>query len=187
MTCRAPKASMTIPGCAPAQTPWREAEASASSLTGGRPRMGFRFYRGVSIIPGVRVNLSRRGPSLSIGHRGAWYTIGPRGRRVTLGLPGTGLYWTERIPPAAAPHAGHRTAFVLCAFGLLWARQTIVESGRGRKAGGGDSLLSWGVVVLGMIDEDSLQKLEKRNAAILPQLGERQRRSFARAEAQARG
>jgi hypothetical protein len=34
----------------------------------------------------------------------------------------------------------------------------------------GDSPWWWGVVVLGMIDEDSLRKLEKRNAAILPQL-----------------
>jgi hypothetical protein len=57
--------------------------------------MGFRFTRRLSIIPGLRVNLSRSGPSLSIGHRGAWYTVGPRGRRVTLGVPGTGLYWTE--------------------------------------------------------------------------------------------
>src|SRR5260370_6373554 len=38
-----------------------------------------------------------------------------------------------------------------------------------------------------MIDEDSLQKLEKRNAAILPQLDERQRRIFAAAEARAAG
>ncbi len=67
--------------------------------------MGFRFRRRVSIIPGLRINLSRSGPSLSIGHRGAWYTIGPRGRRVTFGLPGTGLSWTQRLPPAAPPHA----------------------------------------------------------------------------------
>jgi transposase len=38
-----------------------------------------------------------------------------------------------------------------------------------------------------MIDEDSLQKLEKRNAAILPHLDERQRRLFAAAEAKAAG
>jgi hypothetical protein len=41
--------------------------------------MGVRFYRRIGLIPGLRVNLSRSGPSLSIGHRGAWYTIGPRG------------------------------------------------------------------------------------------------------------
>ena len=43
------------------------------------------------------------------------------------------------------------------------------------------------VVVLGMIDKDFLQKLQKRNAAILPQLDERQRRLFAVSEARAAG
>ena len=38
-----------------------------------------------------------------------------------------------------------------------------------------------------MIDEDFLQKLRKRNEAILPQLDERQRRLFAAAEARAAG
>ena len=79
--------------------------------------MGFRFYKRVSIVPGLRVNLSRSGPSLSIGHRGAWYTVGPRGRRVSAGLPGTGLYWTEKVSAAAPLHAGHRTVFVLVVIG----------------------------------------------------------------------
>jgi hypothetical protein len=30
---------------------------------------------------------------------------------VTLGVPGTGLYWTETVPPAQPPHGGHRLAF----------------------------------------------------------------------------
>jgi hypothetical protein len=64
-------------------------------------------------MPGLRVNLSKRGASLSIGHRGAWYTFGPSGARVTVGLPAAGLFWTERVPPAAPPHAGHRVAFVV--------------------------------------------------------------------------
>jgi hypothetical protein len=38
-----------------------------------------------------------------------------------------------------------------------------------------------------MIDENSLRKLQKRNAAILPQLNERQRRLFAASEARAAG
>ena len=57
----------------------------------------------------------------------------------------------------------------------------------GRAFIGNDSLRSWRVVVLGMIDEDSLQKLRARNAAILPQLDERQRRLFAASEARAAG
>jgi hypothetical protein len=75
--------------------------------------MGFRFFKRVNLIPGLRVNLSRSGPSLSIGHRGAWFTIAPRGQRVTVGGLGTGLYYTERVPPATAPHGGHQAAFVV--------------------------------------------------------------------------
>ncbi len=64
--------------------------------------MDLRFSRRLSLIPGVRLNASKSGLSLSIGHRRAWITVGPRGRRVTLGLPGSGLYWTENMPPASA-------------------------------------------------------------------------------------
>jgi Protein of unknown function (DUF4236) len=74
------------------------------------------------VADSLRVNLFKSGASLSIGHRGAWYTIGPRGRRrVTLGLPGCGLWWTETVPPARAPHAGHRLAFVIVVVAVLVA------------------------------------------------------------------
>ena len=56
--------------------------------------MAFRFFRRVRIAPGLTLNLSKRGGSLSFGPRGAKYTIGPRGRRATLGLPGTGMFYT---------------------------------------------------------------------------------------------
>jgi Protein of unknown function (DUF4236) len=77
--------------------------------------MGFRFYKRVNLIPGLRMNLSRRGPSLSVGHRGAWFTIGPRGKRVTVGGLGTGLYYTEKILPSkidawCGRQADHRPA-----------------------------------------------------------------------------
>jgi hypothetical protein len=44
---------------------------------------------------------------------------------VTVGLPGTGLYWTERVPPAAPPHGGHRLAFAI-AVGILLALAALV-------------------------------------------------------------
>jgi hypothetical protein len=59
--------------------------------------MPLRFSRRLSIAPGLRVNLSTHGASLSVGHCGAWYTVGPRGQRVTVGAPGTGIFWTERV------------------------------------------------------------------------------------------
>ena len=57
--------------------------------------MGFRLWRRVSIIPGVRLNLSKSGVSVSVGKRGANLTLGKKGPRVTVGLPGTGLSYTE--------------------------------------------------------------------------------------------
>ena len=33
----------------------------------------------------------------------------------TMGVPGTGLFWTERIPPAAPPSAAHRVNFGVAA------------------------------------------------------------------------
>jgi hypothetical protein len=84
--------------------------------------MGLRFQRHLSLLPGIRVNLSKTGASLSVGHRGAWYTIGPRGQRASVGLPGSGLSWTGYQPwhphgPERPPTIGHRIAFlaVVCA------------------------------------------------------------------------
>jgi len=58
--------------------------------------MGFRFYRRMRIAPGISVNFSKSGASLSLGGRGAHVTVGPRGTRTTVGIPGTGLYYTEQ-------------------------------------------------------------------------------------------
>ncbi len=57
--------------------------------------MGFRFYRRKKLFPGVTLNVSKSGPSVSIGGRGARMTIGPKGTRKTIGIPGTGISYTE--------------------------------------------------------------------------------------------
>jgi len=64
--------------------------------------MGFRFWRRIKIAPGVTLNLSKSGGSLSFGTRGAKYTVGPRGKRATVGLPGTGLFYTTTFPKGRA-------------------------------------------------------------------------------------
>lgn len=54
--------------------------------------MGFRFRKIISVIPGVKINLSKSGVSTSLGGRGATVNVGTSGKRtLTLGLPGTGL------------------------------------------------------------------------------------------------
>jgi len=43
--------------------------------------MSFRFWRRIKIAPGVTLNLSKSGGSLSLGPRGAKFTVGSRGKR----------------------------------------------------------------------------------------------------------
>ncbi|MBC7358367.1 MAG: DUF4236 domain-containing protein [Desulfacinum sp.] len=70
--------------------------------------MGFRFWRRIRIAPGVTLNLSKSGGSLSFGPRGAKFTIGPRGQRATVGIPGTGLFYTTTVPSGRS--SGGRSA-----------------------------------------------------------------------------
>jgi hypothetical protein len=64
--------------------------------------MGWRFYRRFKIIPGVHVNVSKKGTSVSVGGPGAQTTIGPRGTRTTFGIPGTGISYTDYTPRSDA-------------------------------------------------------------------------------------
>lgn len=60
--------------------------------------MPFRFFQRIRIAPGLRLNLSKGGLSLSAGPRGAQFTVGTSGTRATAGLPGTGLHYTVLNP-----------------------------------------------------------------------------------------
>ncbi|MGH7815712.1 MAG: DUF4236 domain-containing protein [Candidatus Binataceae bacterium] len=67
----------------------------------------FRFYRRARIFPGLSVNISKSGPSLTFGVRGAHMTVGPRGVRKTVGIPGTGLYYTSQDGYHSGVHSAH--------------------------------------------------------------------------------
>lgn len=47
--------------------------------------MGWSFRKSFSLIPGVRLNLSRNGPRLSVGVRGAHVSVGPDGNTKLYG------------------------------------------------------------------------------------------------------
>ena len=72
--------------------------------------MGFRFQRRIKIMPGVTLNVGKRGVSTSIGRRGAHITFGQNGVRTTVGIPGTGISYTSLSKPSQAPEAGSREA-----------------------------------------------------------------------------
>jgi len=67
----------------------------------------FRFYRRVSIFPGLSINLSKSGPSLTVGMRGAHVTVGSKGIRKTVGIPGTGIYYTSHSGYYSGAHSAH--------------------------------------------------------------------------------
>ncbi len=62
----------------------------------------------MKIAPGLTLNLSKSGGSLSVGPRGAKLTVGARGRRATVGIPGTGLFYTQTAYGGRRGKSGRR-------------------------------------------------------------------------------
>lgn len=69
--------------------------------------MGFRFRKSLKILPGVRLNLSKKGIGTSVGVKGFHISNGPSGSRMTTSLPGTGLSHSTNL--SAKKHRGTRT------------------------------------------------------------------------------
>jgi hypothetical protein len=66
--------------------------------------MAWRFRKSFKVLPGVRLNVSTRGVSTSIGGAPFTVNIGSRGVHQTLSIPGTGLSMRGRIDqPSASP------------------------------------------------------------------------------------
>lgn len=95
--------------------------------------MGMRFRKSKKIAPGVRLNLSAKSASISIGPKGFKKTFSTSGRvTTTVGIPGTGLSYststkmgqtaagsTSQEAPAAAVVASNKNKWAtlaLCVF-----------------------------------------------------------------------
>jgi Protein of unknown function (DUF4236) len=65
-----------------------------------------RLFRRVRIAPGLSINLTKAGPSLSLGVKGAHVTLGRTGIRKTIGVPGTGVYYTSKSGHHSGAHTG---------------------------------------------------------------------------------
>lgn len=57
--------------------------------------MPLRFRKTLRILPGVRLNFSKSGASVSVGKKGATVNIRPDRQKVTVGVPGSGLSYSE--------------------------------------------------------------------------------------------
>jgi hypothetical protein len=58
--------------------------------------VGWRFQKRKKLLPGVTLNLGKRGPGLSVGRRGARVSASRTGLGATLTLLGTGLSYVWR-------------------------------------------------------------------------------------------
>jgi hypothetical protein len=58
--------------------------------------VGWRFQRRKKLLPGVTLNLGKRGAGVSVGPRGAKVSASSRGLTATLSLLGTGLAYAWR-------------------------------------------------------------------------------------------
>jgi tetratricopeptide (TPR) repeat protein len=56
-----------------------------------------QFRRRINIAPGVQLNISKGGVSVTVGPRGMRYTFGRGKSDVSIGLPGSGVYYRKRV------------------------------------------------------------------------------------------
>jgi len=67
--------------------------------------MGWNFRKSIKIFPGLRVNFGKRGfTSVSVGPKGLKINTGKKGTFLGVSIPGTGVYFRERIgEPSSSP------------------------------------------------------------------------------------
>ena len=104
--------------------------------------MGFRFHRSIRLLPGVRINLSRRGISTTIGPRGASINVGSRGTYANVGIPGTGVSSRTRLDSAAHSRS-NRTDLTRESAGALDSCMAESSTPRGRAV--------WRWILLGIL------------------------------------
>ena len=71
--------------------------------------MGLRLRKSIKLAPGIRMNLSGSGPSLTLGPRGFSLGVGKRGTYLNTGIPGSGIFSRERLDSTSStPASNHK-------------------------------------------------------------------------------
>ncbi|MBU6303246.1 MAG: DUF4236 domain-containing protein [Verrucomicrobia bacterium] len=88
--------------------------------------MGLRFQKKIRILPGLYLNISKSGLSVSAGGHGATVNVGTSGRKTaTIGVPGTGLSY--RAPLTTGVVLLLVGAAVLCGIAYLIAPDKVMQ------------------------------------------------------------
>ena len=70
--------------------------------------MSWRFRKTFKIMPGLKLNLTPRGLSATIGASPFSVNIGPRGVYRNVGIPGTGLWTRDRLDIPSSQRSGYQ-------------------------------------------------------------------------------
>lgn len=68
--------------------------------------MTYRFRRTIKLAPGIRMNIGKKGGSISVGGRGGSISFGSRGVYKNIGLPGSGLSYRSKIGDQSSRNQG---------------------------------------------------------------------------------
>lgn len=88
--------------------------------------MGWKFQKRIRLLPGITLNLSRKGVSTSIGTRGARVTLGHGKRRTTLGIPGSGISHTSVVSTSTTRRAGRSAGPAPQEQGVRWRKLVLI-------------------------------------------------------------
>jgi Protein of unknown function (DUF4236) len=81
--------------------------------------MGFRFRKSIKLLPGIRLNVGKKGiNSVSVGGRGATTNIGKHGTHTTYSIPGTGISYRTGSHKSGSDSTGFGCCG-LCFFGFI--------------------------------------------------------------------
>lgn len=86
--------------------------------------MGFRFRKSFRIAHGLRINLSKKGASFSLGGKGITTNVSRKGIQTTYGIPGTGLSYSTKRKGCLVLIMG----FIIALSGILGAMAKIFGS-----------------------------------------------------------
>ncbi len=67
---------------------------------------GFRFRKSFTLLPGIKINLSKSGVSTSVGKKGATVNLSSKGTTGSVGVPGTGMSYRKQLAKGGKGYYG---------------------------------------------------------------------------------
>lgn len=89
--------------------------------------MGLRFQKRISLLKGIKLNLSKGGASVTVGKKGASINIGKDGVTGNAGIPGSGLSYREKLTGKSPSALGNALVWliVIAAVGYALGGQSL--------------------------------------------------------------